>query len=873
MKQTNYLGLTVPELTVDGNAYFNVEDVIIDNFEKIDANAATHEAEIASLQDEVGNTLNKASVALSNTTPVVSIDAPVSGPLDLAFTAPDFMVNVNQYGDCEDVSKWVGLIATHALDATNKMFGSNGIVVTSTGTSSAIRTAAAISVDNTKYYFVSAYAKNIDATTINLMATKGSNGASSFGISSSFSLSTTEFKRAGIKLSPANIGTETAMYPYISFASSVAGKKIIIDGVMLKEITADEYNNLTEDQLLAKYPYVNGIQPLMNPCLTARGTNLFGGIEAANKTIASVENSTYAYLSTIDDREVLVLIGNAAINNKTVLDKFKSDIQYTIQCYTRQNEANSGGKFYVEYTDGTTSVIMAPSTTVWTKVVITTTFGKSVKRIYISYGFSTTNYFDYNTLQLEEGSAATAYEPYKESSAILVGEFAKIGAYADTVKYENGEAKKLEKVKKVVLDGGLAWVFHNDQAGHKAIKSDITNALDVNTAQKNGVTCKYDGKILNIGSVGTGADYWQIALNILYITISDTDSGWGETFTPTAAEMQACMNGWKLNNGVFGTPYNGSGTKTWTKWNATDNTGAVTTVPTTKADGWTGWAKLWYALAAPVEENIQVIGNALSVFQGKCTLDVQMGIVYEKANPVYSSSNDTWYINNSDTFPNSLLKYKSKEYFVVYRNRDVDTRWILNSANTNGTFRCAYSDVNNDFDTTAEYFVLYRALPEEYNNQQISLTAYYPQNLRDAHNELAETVGTVAKDLSLLEEQVKAEWKSWVPTLTWTTGTPATNVVTIARYQIKDKKVFFNFYYVADDGNGATALKISLPVIPKDNDSRIPLSALQRVNTTWSNPLAYIDDDDGNGIQFRAFATATDAQAVELHVSGFYEIP
>lgn len=133
------------------------------------------------------------------------------------------------------------------------------------------------------------------------------------------------------------------------------------------------------------------------------------------------------------------------------------------------------------------------------------------------------------------------------------------------------------------------------------------------------------------------------------------------------------------------------------------------------------------------------------------------------------------------------------------------------------------------------------------------------------------------KDIGEEIEEVKngavktSKWTEWTPTLTWTTGTPEGSVVTKARYKIVDGVCNFAFYYSATDGNGATALTISLPALPKDNDSLTALQAQELSDTTWSNPLAYIDDG-GTTIVFRSFTTIADTKAVKVLVAGSYEI-
>lgn len=134
-------------------------------------------------------------------------------------------------------------------------------------------------------------------------------------------------------------------------------------------------------------------------------------------------------------------------------------------------------------------------------------------------------------------------------------------------------------------------------------------------------------------------------------------------------------------------------------------------------------------------------------------------------------------------------------------------------------------------------------------------------------------VGDLGEEVARVRDEVvkSTPWQEWIPTLTWTTGTPEGSVVTKARYKIVDGVCYFNFYYSATDGNAATALTISLPVPPKDNDSFITLEAQEKSDTTWSNPLAYIDDG-ATTIAFRSLTTIADTKAVIVMVAGSYEI-
>jgi hypothetical protein len=150
---------------------------------------------------------------------------------------------------------------------------------------------------------------------------------------------------------------------------------------------------------------------------------------------------------------------------------------------------------------------------------------------------------------------------------------------------------------------------------------------------------------------------------------------------------------------------------------------------------------------------------------------------------------------------------------------------------------------------------------------------FYLGMLKEGVQKVVEGVQTSVNNLALAVIP-SSLWSMWIPTLVWTTGTPVTGLVTIARYKILGNICFISFNVVSTDSNACTALTITLPVAPKNNGLYYSLSAIERygaAGATYANPLAYITDS-GTTIAFRAFATATDAQAIEVTVSGWYEI-
>ncbi len=102
---------------------------------------------------------------------------------------------------------------------------------------------------------------------------------------------------------------------------------------------------------------------------------------------------------------------------------FKPNTQYTVSFDARVAERDSvvttenSGLFCFTYSDGQKSWIISKRNTEWEHFTLTSVAGKTVVSIGIaSYNYRNKNYIDCNSFQLEEGSTATAYEPYNRTT-------------------------------------------------------------------------------------------------------------------------------------------------------------------------------------------------------------------------------------------------------------------------------------------------------------------------------------------------------------------------------------------------------------------------------------------------------------------------
>ncbi|WP_139257451.1 hypothetical protein [Desulforamulus aeronauticus] len=184
------------------------------------------------------------------------------------------------------------------------------------------------------------------------------------------------------------------------------------------------------------------------------------------------------------------------------------------------------------------------------------------------------------------------------------------------------------------MDGGLGYVFGSSQTGFKVISlSGFVKGKGLP------ITIKYDGKILNPWAPGNPIPdqcWFTGGFDGIYLTIPNTDSGWGENYTPTADEIKAYFNGWVMyKDSTNGALYDGTGTKVWAKRYCGVGTPAATwvtgtvavylsgvpTCPITMNDmGYTPY-QLHYQLATPTTEVVPHEGE-LVLHEGANQIEV-----------------------------------------------------------------------------------------------------------------------------------------------------------------------------------------------------------------------------------------------------------
>jgi hypothetical protein len=309
-------------------------------------------------------------------------------------------------GDCENTSYFTTNIGSTML-IENSM-----LKLTLTGVSGF--SAIPVTLDASKYYFISAEVKNGDvSTTCKFGVRKGDDSAYLFASDNL----TTNVVRQGLKLQPSDIVNTMKAGLYLQ---GLAEQYAYIDNIMANEITVDEYNDLTVDELSAKYPYVTDTQSTLSERVTSVGKNIWGGEKFA-EDVLEICGGEYANRVTIDNIDCLAVSGGVSYANNPFPTKFALNTQYTFQVSLKQKSADGrGGYLRVTYTDGTFSDTFYTTNTEWTYSSFTSAEGKSIDYLRMTYGSIGSDYatyFDIDSVQVEKGIVATDYEAYKESVA------------------------------------------------------------------------------------------------------------------------------------------------------------------------------------------------------------------------------------------------------------------------------------------------------------------------------------------------------------------------------------------------------------------------------------------------------------------------
>ena len=379
------------------------------------------------------------------------------------------------------------------------------------------------------------------------------------------------------------------------------------------------------------------------------------------------------------------------------------------------------------------------------------------------------------------------------------------GSDPDVLFEQNGEYRKLAKWRKVIADGSPKYLLV-PEAGLSSFKvvyidGSASNSISGGDGDDAGnfFGTKYNGQSLIVDNSGvygwTSPDLIRISSPNIYISIANTDSGWGPDYTPTQDEIKAYFMGWRmfLYGQPLNVPYNGTGRKGWCSVKETDNTGGAhvadnlpTTINTTH--GYTPY-NLLYRLAKETAEAVTSEGTLL-LNEGDNMVEVGTGIVLrERANPSYANQSG-YYVIANDGFGASgtFLKFKPLNILHIYKNDREDNGWTIrrnySEANTKG-LSDAYT-TKDKFDQTAAYSVTYLKLDK---SPIQPITGTLAANEKAQISDLTAGVAEALQRVSVVEQKkANEDAPGWITPTLLNGATPYGTLN--PQYTIKDGVVY-----------------------------------------------------------------------------------
>lgn len=299
---------------------------------------------------------------------------------------------------CEDYTVFAYSSATGSDDSTEKLEGTNCTKITLTGTLGLAYVSEISKLDTSKHYLVTAHLKNGDLSNEGIRLNVNTDDTD---VVTDYVTSTT-WTRVGVVVQPSDF--DTAAYFFIQpTLRGAIGEYGYIDAIQLNEITAEDYNNADANGasvLFPKYPYHRGLTSVEVGRIKSVGKNLLnlfgyeiysGGdftVIGANELIENPDIANRnGYILKKVERNTNYSFSFLSDNSTAQIGVFNFDASTTLKTYT-----TSGGSFDSGEND--------------------------YVRIYFRNGanIQITRFFN---IQLELGSSATTYEPYKESQFYL----------------------------------------------------------------------------------------------------------------------------------------------------------------------------------------------------------------------------------------------------------------------------------------------------------------------------------------------------------------------------------------------------------------------------------------------------------------------
>jgi len=747
---TPNIGLNKIDRTSPATTYFDLEKYIDQNADTVDRFAGEASQAIEALQQRL-DTEARREVVLQPGLQIVNAER--SAPFSLSGIKGRTLVNLlGRDGRFSSLGHVAGY-GNHsvALDSTNKTIGDNGLKIVSLGKGNAgdasnlIRIGSHTYKDNARYIIIADIKANTPFT-LHCELWGGLGSVKEAEISTPWS--SVVFRGIGDSRGQGlhfwNLSDKEVTF-YLS-------------GLRIYEVTEADYNE-TDEKLIQKYPYVDSIQPVRNPYAIRYGENLLPPFYEWETT---PEDNSAPYVHTIKATTSTPV--SAVYKIKPVVGR----------SYTYSIEFRGGGRIGLDFRDAGGNILVTSGWLDQDSITLEAPTGSEIMQIFVSSG-GQIGTFTFKNPMLTIGSEAKPFKPREDSMLALQTDlFADpvTGANADEVFEKDGQYFILAKWKEVYLDGSYNWLMDVTFPELKRLKIVTNNpTLDGSELFTQTYSTKFDGTLLDARFTGPNKPD-QILRNptnkILYVTVSNTDSGWGDNYTPTADEIKAYFMGWKMydTSGSTASVYNRTDNtfKGWVRRRASDGAyvDGTGTLPVIMAAEYTPY-KLVYQLAAPTVEPI-VSEGMLTFNEGINQVEIGTGIVFREPIAAVKDGGGRWNLGNTLAWTNAPgFKNKARDIKGVYKNSRLDTGWVRFITDKVGA-AVQEPSPNALYDPTATYTVTYRMLD---NSPIVPFSGSYAANEKAILQELTNAVQQNASAVSvLMNKKADKDAPGWItPTL------------------------------------------------------------------------------------------------------------
>ena len=327
-------------------------------------------------------------------------------------------------GDCESILGWTTDVGRNlSLESTIKMFGNSSFKIPMTGYQASpcgITSTAKYPIVAGKYYFYSMDFTSDNSLTPNARLYVGNKGSGYFA----FNGRNGTWGRNGFKFLADTTTNQQIEIDFYNPTPENTGYTSYIDGLQLIEITVDEYNNLSSNQLITKYPYNNNSATYNYDSNGNRRSTVYGG--------GVKEEYTY------DKNNKLLTLVNKKVDNTVI-----SNYSYSYD--------NVGRQIMKTDSYGTTNYIYDNAG----RVLEVATPGKSSSYTYDGIG---------NRLSLNETYNSDQFSGYMDDNNADIKFIKKTSeyTYSDNNKLVKLEEKMLDSLNNEVLTKTVNYQYDNN---------------------------------------------------------------------------------------------------------------------------------------------------------------------------------------------------------------------------------------------------------------------------------------------------------------------------------------------------------------------------------------------------------------------------